>query len=75
MILQEISATLKLMALASLLGLGHYSDALGSLLLRCLIPASLQGPVSECPEKNQSALFKLGNFLVLNSYLGNLKLR
>ena len=25
-------------------------------------------PASECPENNQSALFKLGNFLVLNSY-------
>ena len=24
---------------------------------------------SECPENNQSALFKLGNFLVLNSYI------
>ena len=29
---------------------------------------SLQGPASECPENNQSALFKLGNFLVLSSY-------
>ena len=47
---------------------GHKGNA-GAITYKPSLVTIQMLPASECPENNQSALFKLGNFLVLNSYV------